>query len=313
MIWGRIPPAAAAASLNRPTLRTLKAILWPWPISPSRASGPTTTPSNSTGRVDVPWMPILCSSAPSDSPSALRSTRKAAMPSSVHLGIDREEVGEARVGDELLGAVEAERAVGQARGAGLDGLRVGARAGLGQAVGRHGGAGGESGEVALLLRVGAEEDRRERADARVGGVGDREVLAGRQGVGDDDRGHVVQAKAAVRLRHVDADVAVAAQDRQQFPVRGVVLGRDALRARRDLAGHERGDRVARGELLGREAFGGEDVGRIGRAEQEGAARRRSLEGRGHAAASTRAGCRPPSHSMIPAAPWPPPTHIVTRP
>ena len=258
-------------------------------------------------------MPILCSSAPRDSPGADALDEEGGDALVLHLGIDREQVGEAGVGDELLGAVEAERAVGQARGAGLDGLRIGARAGLGQAVGRHGRARGQAREVALLLRVGAEEDRRQRADAAVGRVGDREVDRRRQGVGDHDRGHVVQAQAAVRLRHVDADVAVATQDRQQFPVRLVVLGRDALGARRGLARHERGDGIARGELLRREALGGEDVGRIGGAEQEGAARRRSLEGRGHAAASMRSGCRPPSHSMIPAAPWPPPTHIVTRP
>ncbi|TMD25862.1 MAG: hypothetical protein E6I94_11190, partial [Chloroflexi bacterium] len=30
-------------------------------------------------------------------------------------------------------------------------------------------------------------------------------------------------------------------------------------------------------------------------------------------AAARLGCRPPSHSMTPAAPWPPPTHIVTSP
>ena len=233
----------------------------------------------------------------------------------VDLGEDDEEVGEAAVGDALLLAVKAEAAVGQARRACLVRQRVGARAGLAQAVGATVVPAASPGQVPLLLRVGAEEDRRETSRCRVvGAEGDREDARWPTGLGDDDRGHLVEVEAAVGLRHVDAD---AAESRPRIASSSRCAAQ-SLAARRSARGAtSRVTNVAiasrDGRLLGREAFGGEDVGRIGRAEQPGAARRRSLEGRGHAAASTRAGCRPPIHSKIPAAPMPPPTHIVTRP
>ena len=58
-------------------------------------------------------MPSLCSSAPVETPGKLRSTRNAVNLLAVDLGEDREEIGEAGVGDELLHAVQAIVAVGE--------------------------------------------------------------------------------------------------------------------------------------------------------------------------------------------------------
>ncbi len=71
------PPEVMAPSLKRPKLSTLKATLWPLPISPSTASAGTFTSCSRTGVVEEPWRPILCSSLPEDTPGHARSTMKA--------------------------------------------------------------------------------------------------------------------------------------------------------------------------------------------------------------------------------------------
>ena len=237
----------------------------------------------------------------------------------LELGVEREEVGEARVGDELLGAVEAVAAVGQAGGRRAHGAGVGPGAGLGERVRPDRGAGREAGQVAGALLLGAEEDERQGADARVGEVGHRERVGGRQRLADDHRGDGVEPRAAVGLRHLDAHVAVGAQPREQLAVGRVVLALHRVRRGGDLGRHELAHGLADRPVLLAQALGGED--RLGRrrGDEERAAGRHRL-GRGHAASSIRsmcsaatAGWRPPSHSMTPAAPCPPPTHIVTRP
>ena len=71
------PPEAIAPSLKRPKLRTLNATLWPLPISPSTASAGTLTSWRSTGVVDEPCSPSLCSSLPALTPGQAFSTMKA--------------------------------------------------------------------------------------------------------------------------------------------------------------------------------------------------------------------------------------------
>ena len=71
------PPAHAAPSLKRAKFRTLKATLWPLPISPSRFSAGTFTSCRMRGVVDEPWSPILCSFLPLLTPGNARSTMKA--------------------------------------------------------------------------------------------------------------------------------------------------------------------------------------------------------------------------------------------
>ena len=73
----RAPPTHIAPSLKRPKLSTLKATLWPFPISPSRFSAGTRTSCSRSGVVDEPCRPSLCSSFPLDTPANARSTMKA--------------------------------------------------------------------------------------------------------------------------------------------------------------------------------------------------------------------------------------------
>ena len=69
-----IPPTANAPSLSRPTLRMLKAILWPLPISPRTFSTGTLQSSKMSGVVELPRRPSLCSSRPWVKPGMPRST-----------------------------------------------------------------------------------------------------------------------------------------------------------------------------------------------------------------------------------------------
>ena len=73
----RAEPTHAAPSLNRPTLRTLKAMWCPLPISPRTFSAGTSQSFRIRGQVEEPRIPILCSSAPTENPGNFRSTIKA--------------------------------------------------------------------------------------------------------------------------------------------------------------------------------------------------------------------------------------------
>ena len=140
------PPIAPTPSFQRPMLRMLKAILWPCPIVPSTFSAGTAQSSRMSGQVELPRMPSLCSSGPTVRPGALRSTRKRGELLAVDLGEHGEQIGEAGVGDELLGAGEAiGLAVGGEHRLGLGGQRVRARARLGERVGGDQLAGGQRG------------------------------------------------------------------------------------------------------------------------------------------------------------------------
>ena len=160
-------------------------------------------------------------------------------------GVEREEVGEAGVGDELLGAVEAVAAARQRRRGRAHGPGVRPGAGLGEGVGADRGARRQARQVAGALLLGAEEDQRQGADAGVGEVGDGERVGGRQRLADDHRGHGVEAGAAVGLRHLDAHVAVGAEAREQLAVGRVVLALDGLGHRADLAWRRTGARPRR--------------------------------------------------------------------
>jgi hypothetical protein len=129
----------------------------------------------------------------------------------------------ARVGDELLGAVD-HPAVVVELGARADVARVGARLGLGQAEGAELLARAEVGHQALLLLLGAEQVDRLRAERGVrahrdrhGGVHARELLD-RQRVGER-----VAPSAAVFLRERDPH-------QPELPELGHDLVREALLA-----------------------------------------------------------------------------------
>src|ERR1039457_5567064 len=65
-------PTPAGPSLSRPLLRMLNAITCPRPISPNTFSTGTGTLSRYTAVVELPVMPILCSSAPLLTPGKFR-------------------------------------------------------------------------------------------------------------------------------------------------------------------------------------------------------------------------------------------------
>ena len=71
-----LPPITMAHNLNRPMFKTLKAILCPFPISPSRLSFGILTFSKNTCRVLDPLIPSFISSSPSVSPGVSFSTIK---------------------------------------------------------------------------------------------------------------------------------------------------------------------------------------------------------------------------------------------
>ena len=71
------PALVMAPSLKRPTLRMLKAILWPFPISPRRFSFGITASARMRGLVLLPLMPVFFSSAPRLTPGIPFSTMKA--------------------------------------------------------------------------------------------------------------------------------------------------------------------------------------------------------------------------------------------
>ena len=62
------PPTAEAPSVKRPAFRILNATMCPRPISCSKFSLGTLQFSRNIGVVELPWMPILCSSFPGLNP-----------------------------------------------------------------------------------------------------------------------------------------------------------------------------------------------------------------------------------------------------
>jgi hypothetical protein len=240
----------------------------------------------------------------------------------IDLGVHREQIGEAAVRDELLAAVQAPRTIRFAAGAGPDCLRVGTRARLSQRVRADRRPGGEARQVAVSLLIGSEEDQRQRPDSGVCAVGDRKCVGGGERFCDDDAGRLVEASTAECFGHVDPHEPVASQDGEQVAVGGVVLRLERVASRLDLTVDESGDGVADRALLRRQPLGSGHGAGLRRFHEKGATRLPAGTLRGvanvclschHAASASRTGCRPPSHSMTPAAPWPPPTHIVTSP
>src|SRR2546429_3571460 len=71
------PPTHEAPSVKRPAFKMLNATMWPRPISCSTFSFGTLQFSRKIGVVELPWMPILCSSLPALNPGKVRSTMNA--------------------------------------------------------------------------------------------------------------------------------------------------------------------------------------------------------------------------------------------
>ena len=147
------------------------------------------------------------------------------------LGEDGEEVGEAGVRDPHLFAVEGVGlAVGGEDGAGAGVEGVGAGGGFGERVGADELAGGEFGEVLLLLLGGAVPDDGQRADAGVRGKGDGEAALLGDVVGDDGGGDLVHLEAAVLLGDIDRGEAEVGGLLDEAAGDGEVLGLDLVGA-----------------------------------------------------------------------------------
>ncbi len=190
----------------------------------------------------------------------------------VDLGEDGEQIGEAGVGDELLGAVQLPAlAVGGQHGLGLGGQSVRSRSRFGQGVGGDALSGGQAGQVALALLGRAEQHQRHGADAHVRAVADGERTQAADRLGDQAAAGLVAAQAAVRLGDVVAQQAHLAGLLQQGAHDARFLGLDLRGARLDLAAHEILGGVAHHALLVAEHLGRQDGGRPGGLKEEAAA------------------------------------------
>ncbi len=130
-----------------------------------------------SGQVEEPRMPSLCSSGPDGEAGGVALDEEGGELSRRQIfREDSVEVGETAVGDPHLLAVEdVVLAVGREHGAGAGVHRVGAGRRLRQRIGGDPFAGGELGQVLLLLRFGAVPDERQRADAGVRAEGDEKL------------------------------------------------------------------------------------------------------------------------------------------
>jgi hypothetical protein len=118
----------------------------------------------------------------------------------VDLGKNGEQLGEAAVGDELLGTVQdVVLAVRGEHRRGLGAEGVAARTRFGQAVGGTPFAGDDLAEVLLLLRRGAIVDERQGADAGMGGIGNGKGAAVTHLLADQHGRGLVEFQAAELL------------------------------------------------------------------------------------------------------------------
>jgi hypothetical protein len=223
----------------------------------------------------------------------------------VDLGEDDVDVGEAGVGDPHLLAGQREAAVGEPRRPRPRAERVRARARFAEAVGADDLAAGEARQVAPLLVGRPERDQRQDGEAGHRAIGRRERGVGRELGCDHDRADLVEGEAAQILGNVRGQQAELAGAADQGAGDAPVLGFQAFAHRRHFLADEvgRGSRdqpVLVGQLFRREHRAGRDFLDQPRATFVG--------GVGQ--------CRRRHHdilSKIPAAPIPPPTHMLTRP
>ena len=228
------------------------------PAVPSTFSLGTTASSKISSRVSLARQPILSSFLPARTPwvlgrsSAWPTPRLAAL-LEVHrvLGDDeagdalvplprlgprghREDLADAGVGDEDLGAVE-EVVVALVHRGGGGAARVAARAGLGEPESAQHPAGGQQRDVAPLLLLGAELDDRRGAEVGVGADGERVARVHLGHLVDGDVvGELVHPGAAELLAPRHAEEAELAHRLDVLPGEGggpVELARDG----RDLA------------------------------------------------------------------------------
>ena len=233
----------------------------------------------------------------------------------VDLREDDVDIGETAVRDPHLLAVQQEAAVRLACRARLRAEGVRPRARFAQAVRADGFAAHEPRQVAPLLGLGPEGADRHDDEPGLRSEGRAERPGVAQASGDQGRAHLVEPDAAVGFRHVRAEQTELAAAAEQTPREVPVLRLELVVLVDHLPGDELVRRPVDEPLLVGQALRRED--RLGgrRCKEPSAASRRR-GGRG---------CRSRHdglvvdrlfrqiRSKIPAAPMPPPTHIVTIP
>ena len=188
----------------------------------------------------------------------------------LHLGEHEADVGNAGVGDELLGAVEHPLvAVEHRRGA--RGQCVGAGARLGQAVAAAPFAAGEARQPGGLLRVRAEQRHRQRADAVLHHQRQHEGLLAAGALEHPHRHRQRQVQAAVLLGQVEHGQAKLGRLLHQALQHAGRLGLDVGQPGPHLLVAKAPGGIEQRLVLGAEMLGREDRARRLRRVQEGAA------------------------------------------
>ena len=223
----------------------------------------------------------------------------------VHLREDDEQVGEPAVGDPHLLAVQDKAAVRLRDRQGLraQGVRPGVR--LAQRVGADRLSAHEARQVSALLFLRAEEQQRDDGEVALRAIGGAERCRHGEGLCHDDRGDRVQLDATIGFGHVDAEQSKRATSAQKMPrstpvllFHSVEFGQYFLRD--ELLRGLTDEAVLVGAPLGCEYLVGRRLAEQPAAALPGRSRRRR-----HQSSSVR--------SNRPAAPMPPPTHMVTSP
>ncbi len=253
--------------------------------------------------VELPLMPIFFSSAPFDNARGAALDEKGGELFAIDLREDRVEIGFAAVGDPHLLAVE--DVVGAIRrkvGAGFGGEGIGPGLRLAEAIGADDFGARELRQVLFFLRVGAEEQERQRGDAGVRAVPSAEGAVAGELLGDHHVGGEIHLHAAVFFGREDGFESESRGFAQKRNGNVEIAMLHFFDVRRDLFIEEFARRAGDGVVLFGEIFGREDgAGRLIFYEE------------GTADDLHNSGWHNQIRSKIPAAPWPPPTHMVTMP
>ena len=184
----------------------------------------------------------------------------------------REQVGEARVGNPHLLAVEdVVLAVGRKHGTGAAIEGVGTRTRFRQGVRAHNFSRGQTRQVLLLLLFGAEINDGQQANAAVGAPGGGKPGVLGNVVGDDGGGDFVHFQAAVGFGNFNSAEAEVAGFLQQVARDREILVFDFIGLRQDFVVGKLFGGLPDHLLLFGKIFGSEDIGSLPLFEQKAAA------------------------------------------
>ena len=209
------PPVHIAPSFKRPKLSTLKATLWPLPISPEQVGGRHRHVLQDDRRRRRAVQAQLVFLLPAGDAAKRAFDDEGGEVLAVHLGEDDDDVGKAAVGDPHLLARQREAAIGLACGPGPGPQRVGTRPRFAERISANQLARHQSRQVPLLLVVGAEHQDWQDAEIGLRAVGRAKRRRAGHVLGDDQRRDLVELDPAVRLGHVDAQQAKLAAPAQE--------------------------------------------------------------------------------------------------